>query len=250
MDKKNVGYLCGGIVVGGALGVLATILFLKKKFVKELDRRVGEMEEYYQKTDEYDKSKRRVSKDDLNDEDSNKTNTGREKGVLSSKQRADICKHTVCNEEAPTDYTKAFRGDGVTREEGLDSRNGELKKASDEELLAENEYPEEEIDEDEEAEKEMFESNQKERTREPRLISYQKLEELDASYDNKTLFFYMYDDTVTDEDDNVIDEYHYLLGDCIEKYGFIDNDEQMILVQNFAHRTIYEVQKVWKSFDY
>ena len=230
MDKKNLCYLLGGVVVGGTLGVLATIVLLKKKFLKELDRRVDEMEAYYKRTDEYDKRKRdvRIRKDE-------------------SKEEVDICKPTDCKEGDQKNYAKAYR-DLV--EDNYVVKEGKLKLASDEELLAEQEYPEEDPEELDEEEQAMFESHLKERGRDPRIISFEKMGELDPSYDNQTLFYYMYDETVTDEDGNVIDEPNLLLGKTLGKYGFADNQEKTIYVQNFQLRTVYEVVKEWKTFEY
>lgn len=230
MDKKNLCYLLGGVVVGGTLGVLATIVLLKKKFLKELDRRVDEMEAYYKRTDEYDKRKRdvRIRKDE-------------------SKEEVDICKATDCKEGDLKNYAKAYR-DLV--ENNYVVKEGKLKLASDEELLAEQEYPEEDPEELDEEEQAMFESHLKERGRDPRIISFEKMGELDPSYDNQTLFYYMYDETVTDEDGNVIDEPNLLLGNTLGKYGFADNQEKTIYVQNFQLRTVYEVVKEWKTFEY
>lgn len=257
MSNQNLAYLFCGVVIGGVIGVASTVIFLKKKFLKELDRRVEEMEAYYKKSDEYDKKKRSPIRKPSYADKSTETNTGRENGVLPSKERVDICKPTDCKEDSKTDYKNAFSkekiGGGSIKSDSLTTnyivKDGEMRPASDEELLAESEHPEDdepEIDED----LEMFESHQKDRGREPRIISFDKMGELDNSYDNQVLYFYMYDDTVVDEDDNVIDEPHLLLGDCLEKYGFVDNDEKMIFVQNFRLRTVYEVEKVWKSFEY
>lgn len=257
MEKKAVGVIgfVGGLVVGGVLGALATIKVTKKKYMAELDRRVAEMEAYYQKPDRYDRSKRRVKSEEAYDTSSRSSNTGRENGRTKCKAVSDICKHTDCKEEERTDYSKKFekgqKGDSKAKEVGnYVVQDGSLQEASDEELLAENEYPEEDDDDISEAEEAMFESAQKDRGRLPRIISFEKMGELDASYDNQVLFYYMYNDTLADEDGNVIDEPHLLLGDCLEKYGFMENEEQLIFVQNFALRTIYEVEKVWKAFNY
>ena len=247
MNNKNFVYLFCGVAIGGIVGVTSTVIFLKKRMMKELDRRVEEMEAYYKKSDEYDKKKRAPSQKPSYADASTESNTGRENGILTGKERVDICKPTDCKEDSKTDYKGAFQG---SKTENYIVKDGEMRPAADEELLAESEYPEEDLDEENDPEKEMFESYQKDRGREPRIISFDKMGELDASYDNQVLYFYMYDDTIVDEEDNVIDEPHLLLGDCLEKYGFVDNDEKMIFVQNFALRTVYEVEKVWKSFDY
>lgn len=265
MSNQNLLYFFCGAVAGGTLGVLGTVIFLKKRMMKELDRRVEEMESYYKRTDKYDKRKRPSNGKPRYNGESNKSNTGRENGALYSKDRDDICKATDCKDR--TNYSKMFKnskkGTVLTDERSammqdvsnvdFDEKTTTNYVVKDEELLAEGEYPEEDEDEfdgTEEEENEINEAYQRDRDRDPRIISFDKMAELDASYENRTLFFYMYDDTVVDEDDNIVDEPHLLLGDCLEKYGFVDNEEKLIFVQNFKLRTVYEVEKVWKSFDY
>ena len=59
----------------------------------------------------------------------------------------------------------------------------------------------------------------------------------------------MYNDALTTEDDDLIEVPYDLVGDCLNKYGFTDNDEMVIYVQNFALTTVYEVQKVMAAFN-
>lgn len=224
--KKEYGYFLGGMVSGGALGVLATIIFLKKKFMKELDRRVDEMEDYYQRTDEYDKRK-----------------VQNQKSSVRVKEKDKKLKTGHVKEKDRTNYAKAY-DDIVTNNYIV--KDGIMRQSSDEELLAESEYPEEDFEDEIDA----LESISKESDLEPRIISFEKAGELDATYDDQTLFYYMYNDTLTDDEGNVVDEPDLLLGNALEKYGFSDNDEKMIFVQNFRLRTLYEVEKIWDSFEY
>ena len=92
-----------------------------------------------------------------------------------------------------------------------------------------------------------YEKDQKDRNRPPRIISVEKLGDLEPSWEVKTLFYYTYDETLVSENDEVIEDPYMYVGDALDKYGFVDNEESCIYVQNFRLHTIYEVEKCFTS---
>lgn len=84
--------------------------------------------------------------------------------------------------------------------------------------------------------------------REPKIISETALGELPPGIDHQCLFYWQYDDTLTTEDDEVIEDVERFIGDSLIKYGFSDDDEKIIFVINYELGTVYEIQKYEKAF--
>lgn len=83
--------------------------------------------------------------------------------------------------------------------------------------------------------------------KDPKLISEDKFDE-DIEFDKETLYYYQGDDVLTDEDEHEVDNQLELVGDALDKFGFRDNDEQVIHVRNFEKKVDYEVIKAFTSF--
>lgn len=97
---------------------------------------------------------------------------------------------------------------------------------------------------------EYFEEHQKEKNRQPKIISEKSLGDIPAYYDEKTLFYYDDDDVLVTEEEEEIHDRERFIGDALTKYGFADNDdEERIFVRNFEQNTVYEVQKVHGSWN-
>lgn len=86
--------------------------------------------------------------------------------------------------------------------------------------------------------------------RPPIIITAEEAGDLPCNYNEEPLYYFMGCGTLVDDFDNVIDEPGYLLGDCLTKDGFIDEEDNrdMLFVQNFAHDVCYTVQKVEGCF--
>ena len=234
----------GGLVIGGAIGAISSFIFLDKRYQKSLEKFTMEMEEYYGRVDEYDRNRysKYVEPEDAESESDN----GRDSGVLSNEQRANIRERLRRNNEITTNYASLYK-----------NKTDDVSKKEVHHVLPEDQLLEEEIDEeleddtaaDEDPAEETFISHQKDKNRLPRIISAEKLGELNETYSEATLIFYIYDEVVTTDEDEVIEDYERLLGDCLTKYGFVDNDERVIYVQNFELNTVYEVQKIFASYN-
>ena len=250
MNSKLIFSFVGGLVAGGGIGFLAASKFLDKKYFKKYDDRAKELEEHYGRLGVYDRvnidlgdaniSHGTVKADDIR--------VGRENGPLSRDQRKAIKDKLLQNEKQTTNYASMYK-----------SKAGPMAEAL-EEKLAEEESPEEDFDEDDDESEDSqdpdeayyeqaFDEHQKNKNRAPRIISAEAAEELGPEWDHQTLLFYMYNDVLATEDDDVVYDQQALVGDCLLKYGFSDNDEMVIYVQNFTLTTVYEVQKVMAAFN-
>lgn len=82
----------------------------------------------------------------------------------------------------------------------------------------------------------------------PKIISQTAIGDLPEEYDEECLLFYALDQTLTDEDENIIDDPDILIGDSLTKYNFVDSDEERIYVVNYVLEKVYEIVKVYENF--
>lgn len=99
------------------------------------------------------------------------------------------------------------------------------------------------VDEDS-IEEEYFDTHQKVKNRPPKIISEESLGDIPEYYDSETLFYYAEDDVLATESEEAIDDPERLVGDCLTKYNFKENDEERIFVRNWSLDTVYEIQKI------
>lgn len=97
-------------------------------------------------------------------------------------------------------------------------------------------------------EEEIFDEHQKNKDRPPKIISAETYSSLPGYIDQTILYFYAYDEVLCDENEEAVEEPERLIGDALTKYGFVDNDERIIFVMNYAIDTCYEIQKVDASW--
>lgn len=71
-----------------------------------------------------------------------------------------------------------------------------------------------------------------------------------AGYDYKELYFYVGNNCLVNEDeDEVIDDSGYLLGNMLETSGFISNGEENIYIRNNRIGCDFEVIKTYQTYD-
>lgn len=242
MNTKNVLIFLGGMTVGGIIGAVGAIKWLDKTYQETLDKRVKEMEEYYGRVDEFDRSNY-FNDAEVNPVDEDSADNGRSNGPLSNEARADIRERLRKNHEGTTNYAAMYspKGNDIP-EEDQDALLAERQESEEEEDLEESTAADEQPADD------ISEAHRRETGRPPRIISRDKLGELEERYETETLMFYLYDEVLTTEDEEPIDDPERLLGDSLTKFGFNENDEMVIYVQNFDLSTVYEVQKVRGAF--
>ena len=127
--------------------------------------------------------------------------------------------------EKMTNYSKIYQGGGEV--------DGILN------TLAEREHP----DDDEKPKKKSRKA--------PRII---KAADYDSypEYRKLTVFYFVGDGIIADEDDETelekLGTYNDLVGKCLEKYGFTDNDETVIFVRNEQIMADFEIMKNFGTF--
>lgn len=83
----------------------------------------------------------------------------------------------------------------------------------------------------------------------PRLIKEEDWQTC-PTLDKVNLYYYTEDDILTNEDDEVIDDPRYYIGNTLTKFDFKHNDEKVIYVRNEEIGTDFEIEKIWGGFQY
>jgi len=81
------------------------------------------------------------------------------------------------------------------------------------------------------------------RTMLPRIIKEEDYGN-DGTLEQESLFYYQGNDILVTEDDEEIHDLPLVVGDCLDKFGFRDNDEKRICVRNYKLGKDYEVIKI------
>lgn len=203
-----------GLVTGGGIGYLAA----KHKYLTWAQ----ELEDYYKGIDKYAREESPEESSDISEEET--------------------------EERADKDSVRLLRKEEKDHAERVDYTKYYKKEKTDEEI--------EEVEEDLEEEDgndvmeytidmEADEYHELNCNLPPRIISEEKLGELPAAYEHETIFYCPDTDEMYDEDDNKIEDYKLLVGNCLETgYFRYEDDQELIFVQNFEHDCVYEIQKV------
>lgn len=238
MTNRDIIIFASGLIVGAGSGILATMNYFKKKYSDIADQQIAEMEEYYGRSDNYIRRDTRVIEDEA-DEVNPVNEDGepdRAKGILDQDARDEIKKKLLDNyarsSEMATNYAQISK-------ELFEQKRAELEHPEDDEEEPITETPEEIADYEH---KQNF-------NKPPRIISLEEYNSLPGNIDTQTLYYYMYDSVLTDDDENEIPDPETLIGDSLVKYGFDeDDDEMLIFVMNYQLDTAYEIQKVKGAF--
>lgn len=244
MNKKNVLIFFGGLGLGACGGIFGTGLYFKKKFEEIANEEIESIRQYYYERSLY--AENPLKNIDENREEFDQINEeSRENGPLSDEGRAKIKEQLDRNrawaEKQSTNYAAIY-----------EEKHHEVDPA-------EEEFPtEEETTEDMKELEDLQEGFMKQ---DPELLSPEEAGNLEPGTESQTLFFYTYDETLTDEDDEVIEEPGLLLGNDIwdalvnegnnEKIDDIINydEDPIIFVINHTLNTCYEIQIVDASFE-
>lgn len=242
MNKKNLLIFFGGLVTGGVVGVFGTGLYFKKKYEKMANEEIENIRQYYFSREAYiEKKRRETSEEEIEEKDG----TSREDGPLSPEARAEIREKLKRNREWAEKQTTNYAG--IYAE-----KHGKEEEAD----PAEMEFPTEEDMIDEKS----FERHQEMKDKDPELLTAEEVGNIPLGVESKTLFFYVYDETLTDEEDEVIEDPELAVGkefwEAMNTDGMneridniIENDKTPILyIMNYAHDTLYEIQVLEASF--
>lgn len=280
MNIKNILLFVGGLLVGGAAGVFGSKKYFENKYQKRYEKDHADLEEYYQRVDGYARQDEEEFEDDGINSPSVDSRPG---GRMSAEERANIKEKLNKNWEGTTNYAGMYRTkngytDGKLAEAEHPLDQGEPGEEDPEshsclkckhfcmsvpeelsgycEIIEEYVHGEDSCDDFISTslttpEEDIFDDHQKNKNKAPKIISADAYEGLPAHVGKKVLYLYAYDEIVIDEDneDEPVEEPERLIGDALTKYGFIDNDERIIFVMNYAQDTCYEVQKVDASWN-
>lgn len=236
--RDGIVFLCG-LAAGAVAGVYATMDHFRKKTDKEVEERVDAYIEYFNKSVMY------------KDCDTAFDPEGEDVHVQYKKGNPEVIP------EASTDYVPNRMYGPLSSEERDEIRQKLLDNYAQTSEHAINyakismEGYKTELDEDDNTmtPEEIADSEHKENiNKPPRIISYDEYSSLPAYIDTQTLYFYHDDMVLTDDNDEEIPDYGRILGDCLEKYDFINSDEALIFVRNYQLDTAYEIQRVYAAF--
>lgn len=168
---------------------------------------------------------------------------------MTDEEKEEIKERLEKNYEETTNYAAMYQGDAANHEHPVDSDEDEGEEPYDPEDLEElneEDYAEETADD---IALEETEDHAKTKGKKPKIISAEAVEDLPPRFENEILFYYTDDDVVVnDEENEEISNPSDILGDCLDKYGFRENDEERIFVVNYATDTCYEIEKIYGSW--
>ena len=81
------------------------------------------------------------------------------------------------------------------------------------------------------------------RTMLPRIIKEEDYGSI-GTHKQESLFYYQGNDILVTEDDEEIHDLPLVVGDCLDKFGFRDNNEKRICVRNYKLGVDYEIIKI------
>lgn len=256
---KRLLFMLGGFVIGGAAGILGTKKYFQDKYQKRYEDDYAALEEYYHRTDEYargDHEEEEFEDDGINSPEVDSHPNGR----MTEEERAEIKKKLNKNWEATTNYAGMYKEKSRLKEqERIICENCEyfdydenycnlVEEAVNWEDSCSDFISNLSEDSDTTPEEEAFENHQKNKDKPPKIISAETYSELPASIDQNVLYFYIYDEVLCDDNEEEVEEPEVLIGDALTKYDFIDSNERIIFVMNYAQNTCYEIQKVDASW--
>lgn len=218
---RNIGIYVIGLVCGS----LSTYILVKKKFEDRADDEIAQMKEYYET--------KSISYDEL------------VKAGKIVEKKAPVEEKNEKQPEPPKEYVAKPNEDSLTRGRYIDYTA----------FYRDKEHPEDDdsYEDNYASGLEMTKDFEKNKDREPKLIAAEDFGS-EPNYNKMFLLYYTESDVLTlneDQDEEIIndfDEIEAMLGDSLTKFGFIDNDEEVIYVRNTRRTTDYEIRKVFGQF--
>lgn len=133
-----------------------------------------------------------------------------------------------------------------------------VRSSSFEDELAESEHPKD-SDEDEEINEEELKADDtsisiEEERREnegkpPVIISEEEIGELSPGWEERDLTYYQEDDTMVDENNQIIPDFRMFVGNILDDTGWIDDNEaDDIVIKSFEYMSVYRVTKILMAF--
>lgn len=255
---KNVLFFIGGVIVGGVVGVLGTKKYFQDKYQKRYEADHAALEEYYHRTDEYTRSEHKDEEEfEERSSESNETDSN-PGGRMTPEERSEIKKKLDRNWKGTTNYAAMYRGKRVETDPVDDTNDsntcitcGNYDPEAGICRITNNKVNEddgcidfEKVSPLESLEEIAFDEHQKNKNQPPKIISEEMYSNLPAWFDQEVLYLYAYDEVLTDDNMEMIDDPGRLIGDALTEHDFIDNNEQIMFVINYSLSTCYEIQKL------
>jgi hypothetical protein len=219
---KQIIIFAAGLLTGGG----SAVLYFKKTHIKTdiHEKEIDDMRRYYEKKSGEIRPRRTVSED-----------------VLKNKQSGPDIQVEPLKYVKPevVDYDKKF----------VKNKKDVKEDPAESEHPTENDEYEEDYSLGLAAKKEREAALAKDKG--PKIIKASEFGS-ESYLDTITLLYYMEDDILTNEDEEVyedLDEVEAMLGDTLHKYGFDHNQESSIYVRNVKRGEDYEIIKVFSSFN-
>lgn len=143
--------------------------------------------------------------------------------------------NVVPDKPIPNEYEKLAN---EYKAEDRETDPAELERPTEEELIEQSEN----IDKMHNA---LEESHEK-----VKLLKVEHFGEINT-YDTESLTYYVYDQTLIHEDESIVDDEAYLLGDALDRYGWRDDDEDEspLYCRNYHLQKDFEVVKVFAEYE-
>lgn len=271
MNAKNIILFVGGVIVGATAGVLGSKKYFQEKYKKYYEEDRELLEKYYHNVNNIKNEKNKTSSEENNSRPGGRMNSEERKAVKekireNNNQKKDYIDYTAMYDKGGRETIEA--SDPVELEhpeEDVVEKNcgncGEYTEDNQEncsgycDLCAMHVNAEDTCSDWKEREEpietpeeETFNEHQNNMNKPPKIISAEAYSELPAYITQEVMYYYSHDGMVTDENDELVEEPELLIGDSLTKYGFVDSDERIIFVMNYAIDTCFEIQKVDASW--
>lgn len=227
---SKVATFVSGLITGGGI----TYLVLDEVFKKKEDDLVMRYNKAIEASLQVKKYAEEHSVDYLRQ--SEKTDTGRENGVLSADNRVRIkTLDTWTDTGEKIDYAKFYVAKNDSR------------------VIDEPEMNRNTVDVGADYDIEEEQNTAMKSDRGPRISTEQEVKYLPKAFERHDLKYFMYSDTlifVGDEleNDREIEDIESVLGNCLTQNGFDHNDDDKLFVVDFSKKQVYIVEKEWNNF--
>ena len=228
---KEVLLFGGGLAVGAIGGFIVAKIYYKEKMETEISEEIKEVTRVYS-----EKMKEKG------------TTEGDKVGESSTKEEEKEVSKSNSEPQSHPEDTPGGKNQKVSytsfSSKGVDTPSDMIVK------------PKKTIKEEfEEDERENFlkgleasERHERERRQKPKIIKYEDFGE-DPAYDMVPLVYYVNEEVLVNDDDGTeIDDWDMSVGDCLDKYGFRHNNEQIIYVRNFFKGIDYSITKRYDDY--
>lgn len=232
---KEVLLFGGGLAVGALAGFLGAKIYYKEKMETEISEEIKEVTRVY--------SEKMKEKDATEDDKVGESST--------KEEEKEVPKSNSKSNPAPQNHPEDTPG-GKNQKVSYTSFSSKGVDTPSDMIVKPKKTINEEFEEDERENflkgLEASERHERERRQKPKIIKYEAFGE-DPAYDTVPLTYYVNEEVLVNDDDGTeIDDWDMSVGDCLDKYGFRHNNEQIIYVRNFFKGIDYSITKRYDDY--